>query len=440
MCKVLLLRYLIVVLVLLAPVIAPSAIAQDNRSSAVQTRISEPDISTKAIPRMRMSQAEPKRAPTLLKSEPVKPRPSIPGFDWPKSRPTSCNFCCPQEGGCCLDCEPFQDSSNTAAEKAAPQTAPPPKTAAAICSLPPLAKTISATELLHLRAMSREPAVAKCLAATRTLLPRRAEVEAAQTEDARKIGKEYVDACFSEEVLINQSDLTITEAHQLRANLVFLVSPDDADKRVQCHGFRIGQVVLTALHCLRDNAARPVPMAVRTVDTPQLLETEEILPNDGGQLEADRVPNRDVALLRIKNSAAPVDDRGIDWLAEPNNNARLITMQSNIYVRNAMNLDGPIDLSPTLRIEHRPACRLAMARDDGFLLHSCSTEQGTSGMPLFQRHPDGRIRLIGVHTGATEGLHGYPDLLACRDQAENRGVRSPINDLRAAIERSGLGR
>ena len=110
-----------------------------------------------------------------------------------------------------------------------------------------------------------------------------------------------------------------------------------------------------------------------------------------------------------------------------------IGSSSHVFLRSVLSLGIADDLTPSIRFEHNPACRLIASTPEGYLLHSCATEHGTSGVPMFQRGADGRLRVIGVHTGATEGLTTSPQWRACQNRAENYGVRPSRAKISAAM-------
>jgi len=217
---------------------------------------------------------------------------------------------------------------------------------------------------------------------------------------------------------------------EIRENMAFLLLAGSDD--VMCHGFRMGDYVLTALHCLRIDD-KPIKVWVRTVTSPELFPASEIYPLDGGTLKVDDAPNQDFALLRVERGFASPDPRGLDWLGEPKELDRVVVAQSHVFVRSVLSLGIDDDLTPSIRFEHNPACRLIALTPEGYLLHACSTEHGTSGVPLFQRGADGRLRLVGVHAGATEGLSTSPQWQACKNRAENYGVRPSRPKISAAM-------
>jgi hypothetical protein len=184
---------------------------------------------------------------------------------------------------------------------------------------------------------------------------------------------------------------------------------------------------------MRDDDNRRRPLVARSIDSPRTFATIEILPGDDGAVNPFTMQNRDYGLLRVAEAETRANDRGVDWVGEPVELGRLIVMQSNIYVRNVLGLHGSVDLTPSLRVEHNPGCRLVLNSPDGYLVHGCATEHGTSGAPLFQRGADGSIRVVGVHTGPTYDLRSNPELQTCSKRGRNYGVRIPVQQIRAAI-------
>jgi Trypsin-like peptidase domain len=388
---------------------------------------------------IQLAQADGKKQPTL----------KIPGLRPPQIHPC---MCCSwdEESACCKSCPepdpgpdperphlphlpPLGTRESAPVEKGTPSKPMSVRPALANCAVAPMSARLSPSDAMELRLHFEKPVFAQCASATIALMHERDAVMRNVSDEARRIAKQYVDSCLSEGAMIDSSDLTPIEVAEVKQNLMLLLIP--GDNNVYCHGFRISNHVLTALHCMRDDDNRPRALVARTVDSPQGFETLEILPNDGGAVDPLRMPNRDYGLLRLQGRNPPKDDRGLDWLGEPVEPNRLIVMQSNIYVRNVLGLDGPVDLTATIRVEHNPACRLVMSSPDGYLLHACPTEHGTSGAPLFQRSADGRIRFVGVHTGPTYDLKSSPQLQACTKRGPNYGVRVPTAEIGAAIAR-----
>jgi len=359
--------------------------------------------------------------------------------------PTQCSSCCNDlVDTCCAEtrCQDNQDDSATARSGSSQfkenSTASSPKAppSAGVCPVPALGKRISSSsEIEQLRQHANTPIFTRCMDATKALLSNRNAAMQGLSLEGQSLAQDYADTCFSAPMLIHGSDLTSAELDELRNNLMLLVRPKDTD--VWCHGFRIGNHVLTSLHCLRaEDDQHPIEVFARTVGSPELLPTVEVLPNDGGKLNVEDNQSRDYALLRLSTVVSEPNDRGLDWLGDPVEIARIIVVQSNIYVRHKLALDSSADLTPSVRVQHSSFCRLVAATPEGYLLHSCATEHGTSGAPLFQRGADGRLRLIGVHAGATSGLTASPQWQACRRRAENYGVRPSTPEIRNALLRA----
>ena len=239
--------------------------------------------------------------------------------------------------------------------------------------------------------------------------------------------KPYVDHCFDEGYLRYRSDLTTDEIAGLAERLVVITSP------AQCNGFRIGNSVVTALHCLGDASTPDGTVArMRTTSAPREYALEEIFPRS----RSAEAIEADVAVLRIADWTDPFKAEELDRLAEPRLYDRLVLPQSNIYVRTVLQQAGGDGFANSIRIEHNPGCRAYSRTSSGVILHSCQTEAGTSGAPLLQRDANGRLVVVGVHHGALDA--GAGEVQSCKTIGANYGLHLALNKVRGVL--AGMSR
>lgn len=253
-----------------------------------------------------------------------------------------------------------------------------------------------------------------------------------ESAENNKLVSDYARTCFDERLMQLGAVSTNGDRSEISSNMMFISRRIDRNP-MSCHGFRLGNLVVTAQHCIRHRGLfLPAEVQVRSVDSGQRLDVEEILPADDGGYDPQRRPGSDIAVLRLVENKQWNDRRPpMEWLAPPSARGRSMTVQSNIYVRRAAAFDGTGDATSTLRFSDNPLCRLVDVTGAGELLHSCATEHGTSGAPIFQRSNDGKLRLVGVHAGSMDDKIGPLSWRGCEDL--NYGVRVPIDRIRDLI-------
>lgn len=90
------------------------------------------------------------------------------------------------------------------------------------------------------------------------------------------------------------------------------------------------------------------------------------------------------------------------------------------------------DLLGAIRVDTSPLCRIIKIQNS-CIVHTCQTEGGYSGTPIFQKKIDGSFILVGLHAGYFS--QKYP---ACDfgrgDYFPNYGVRLPIDEIAGALD------
>jgi len=235
------------------------------------------------------------------------------------------------------------------------------------------------------------------------------------TQEMVDLSEQYNSLCMSAVARVYKPVLTDQDRARIAERTVFLV---DKRGQVECHGFRMNEYVLTAKHCLTE-----LSPAVRSANG-RTFKTDVVILDKQNPARAG-----DYVLLRIRDYDLGKDESEIEWLGEPHSQGRLAILQSNIYRRISDNSQANLDLTSSLALEDNPVCRLYGISSEGYLFHACQTEWGTSGAGYFQRDSAGRLRLVGIHSGATRGLRA-PELNACKSRLANYGVRLPVAALR----------
>lgn len=257
------------------------------------------------------------------------------------------------------------------------------------------------------------------------LIPKRKEIyqnlqKGAITSEMQELSTNYSRLCL-ESMTVYLPMLSRNEIEQVHERLAFLL---DAKGQVNCHGFRINRYVVTARHCL---PAVGKFADVRFAGAPDVFKGAPVAIGGSDAAEED-----DYGLLQLKDYNAVTLDSELNWIGEPQPMDRVAIFQSNVYKRIAAGSAAHANLNDSLTREDNPFCRLYGVTSEGFLLHPCQTEWGSSGTPYFQRDPSGWLRVVGVHAGATIGLSA-PELNACRVALSNYGVRIPAAALRQII-------
>jgi hypothetical protein len=292
-----------------------------------------------------------------------------------------------------------------------------------LCKYQSALDTKNLDEHIDIEAFYNLDSVKRCDKYIPTLLKKRLNIQKTLisgkiTPEIEELSRSYSQLCLGESATVYRPVVSAVELTQIRDRLAFLV---DSKGQIECHGFLINQYVLTAKHCVSaDNTA-----LVRKIRNPETFEATQV---EVPTTAADAAATEDFALLRINEYGGLTSFSELDWIDKPRAMGRLVIVQSNIYRRIAVGLTPLADLEDTLTREDNPACRLYGATDDGYLLNPCQTEWGTSGVPYFQRDSRGRIRMVGVHGGASRGL-ASPDLQACQVSLANYGVRLPVEAL-----------
>jgi len=402
------LQILVLALLLTFPDLESAAMAQATAEGAPRRG------GERAIPKLPVSDADQlARLKRFVKPPIIKPMPDC----------DLCNDCC-------------KTSSNIRGLSAASAMAERPRSLsiakAPACQLWSEAEFVDDDYKRRLRELDLRPKFIACHTISERLLKSRSDGSVIPSAADEKLATEYAEACFDERLTLLGEVSTAADRMQVAEQLMFVSRRIDRTS-MSCHGFRLGNLVITALHCARSRGLfLPVEMQVRTVDNGRLLEAEEIFPADEGGYDPQQRAGSDVAVLRIIDAGFSSETRPpFDWLAAPSRRGRLVTVQSNIYVRAAAKQDDSSDATHTLRFRDTPLCRLVDVSPDGDLLHSCATEHGTSGAPLFQRGADGKLRLVGVHAGSVEPWNGPPSWRGC--EHFNYGARVPLTRIHALL-------
>lgn len=248
------------------------------------------------------------------------------------------------------------------------------------------------------------------------------------------ISKAYADFCMAPASQTQKSAavyapvMTPQDRAHILERLVLLVAKDG---RPVCHGYRFNDQVLTAEHCAENFDAQGKGQA-RTITSATTYPVSIVKRGSGGGMFK---MERDYLVLKLHGApAAAIAGSANEVMAAPIPNARLLMAQVNVYklIASAAATDG--GLGSAVVFEDNPFCRLFGVSDEGFLLHACSTESRTSGLPLFQKDAAGKLRLVGIHNGATlaeDRKQQLPDKLRdCALALPNYGTMLRRDDLR----------
>lgn len=246
------------------------------------------------------------------------------------------------------------------------------------------------------------------------------------------VARGYAAACLKRSVQMFGSDLTPTEEAQMTDRVAIIVDEND---RPRCHGYRIGDHIVTAKHCTRPSTAGwPSAWRVRILQpstSSRSFKAQEVRLSNF-TVDLDEQTNLDFSMLRLEGYPRNNDDPAA-LLGRPRQSEPLLLPQSNAYRRYALGLISAAALRESVTIQSNPVCYARAVTDNGYIFHPCQTEQVTSGAPILQRGDGGLIRLVGVHAGATSraiGAHGQ-----CERIVPNHGVVLPVDELVQVIRR-----
>lgn len=243
---------------------------------------------------------------------------------------------------------------------------------------------------------------------------------------------DYVNACFTRNLLLDRGAVTPAEEKFMRAHIGFIVLRNNLkweDSQPICHAVRLGRFVVTAQHCVPTNseaykagAGYTPEIAFRFLDRPTNYGL--VLRKLGAEKGYAEERNLDYAVLEIPN-APDLNEETAPLLGKMELFADFYNLTANIYLRVAGNVHSgaAFDFHRATRVEHSALCRPAYIAPNGIFLHACQTESGISGAPLFQRQ-NGRLVFVGIHNGVTEALED-PQLSACTRGLPNYGVIVP---------------
>jgi hypothetical protein len=288
----------------------------------------------------------------------------------------------------------------------------------ALCSLPPPSFTPKMTAL---RAQYRDhPLTRPCSKSANELY---ASIDKgltpASNDEVMQQARRYVSVCLRED--LHQFGSALTDAERAALTDAMVVIGIEQTTGLWCHGLRTGAYVLTANHCLRDaqnNDVRTL-LRVRHVSEPKTFRVQVVFEGDAGNQNAAR----DFTVLKIVEPPAVWRAETSLRVEKPEVAMALIVPQLNAYVWDVFGMNFTSErLDRSVIIEDNPVCyAYAAPGGNGYIFHRCQTEHGTSGTPLFQRQSDGKLALVGLHSGPSEFLSAKIGG-ACAIEPENYGV------------------
>lgn len=343
----------------------------------------------------------------------------------------TCRCCTAGKWACCSGCPGtamFSAPKGLSLESIVPAGEPqPPPSPLGVCRFKNTLDLKAYPKREAAEAFYAQPSVQACDAYMPTVLKRRdAIIENYQqgnssAEDV-EISRKYAELCLAEAASVYNPTLSASARQTIYASTVILLGPND---QPYCHGIRIKDHVLTAQHC-----ADTLPGNSKTMR--HLGFAEKLTANVVWRGAKPLQEPRDLALLAISHATASTASIS---LGEPIVNARLLIVQMNLFKVIAGNLGPTQSFEAASTVEDNPSCRLFGVAKEGYLLHACQTERGTSGAAMFQKDANGRLRLIGVHSGPTARIPD-PNLNQCSISLPNYGVRIPLSDIRKAMQRA----
>jgi hypothetical protein len=292
----------------------------------------------------------------------------------------------------------------------------------------------------HLLAMMRADQATTCSRAVNVLAPLRDRLQdayesakpASLADNFVKAATNYVDNCFTRDLLLDRGAVSPAEENFLRAHVGFIVLRNNLhweDSQPICHALRLGRLVITAQHCIPQNSEAyqagggyTPEIAFRSLDRPTNYGLVlRVLGTDKGYLQER---NLDFAVLEIPG-APDLSEDVAPLIGKMELFDDFYVLTSNIYLRlvNKMHSGATLNFQRATRIEHSALCRPAYIAPNGLFLHACQTEAGISGAPLFQRQ-NGRLVFVGIHNGVTEAI-ADPSMAACTAGLPNYGVIVP---------------
>lgn len=337
--------------------------------------------------------------------------------------------------------QPTDGLERTPARAPAPRS---PSVAGPVCAASEGLKKIPQALREQLLTFSRTKKAGNCATAVGALAPLRDQLGDAYEKAKPELladkfvsaVADYVDACFTRDMLLDRGALTPAEESFMRAHIGFIVLRHNlswADSQPICHAVRLGRFVVTAQHCVPANSAAykagagyTPEIAFRFLDSPTSYGL--VLRKLGAEKGYAENRNLDYAILEIPAAPELAEDIA-PLVGKMELFADFYNLTANIYLRVAGNVHSgaAFDFRRTTRFEHSTLCRPAYIAPNGLFLHACQTESGISGAPLFQRQ-NGRLVFVGIHNGVTEALED-PQLSACTLGLPNYGVIVPTDVL-----------